>query len=66
MIHVSDSPSINGRYEYAVLSINCNYPLYVIARNPAVFQQVLKNYILNKVNIFILEICTNSKCFSTT
>lgn len=46
VIHVSDSPTINGRYEYAVLSINCNYPLYVIARDPAVFQQV--NFCLTK------------------
>ncbi|KAH7705995.1 CRE-LPR-5 protein [Aphelenchoides avenae] len=29
----------SGRYQYAVLAVNCNYPLYVIARDPEVFRQ---------------------------
>jgi len=31
---------LTGQYQYAVLSVNCNYPIYVLARDPAVFRQV--------------------------
>uniref|UniRef100_A0A915EIB2 Lipocalin domain-containing protein n=1 Tax=Ditylenchus dipsaci TaxID=166011 RepID=A0A915EIB2_9BILA len=39
VIHVSDQLDKNGQYEYAILAVNCNYPLYVIARDPLVFKQ---------------------------
>ncbi|TMS37221.1 hypothetical protein L596_004198 [Steinernema carpocapsae] len=29
----------NGEYEYAVMSTNCNYPLYVYARDPVLYKQ---------------------------
>uniref|UniRef100_A0A1I7ZB72 Lipocln_cytosolic_FA-bd_dom domain-containing protein n=1 Tax=Steinernema glaseri TaxID=37863 RepID=A0A1I7ZB72_9BILA len=29
----------NGEYEYAIMSTNCNYPLYVYARDPVAYKQ---------------------------
>jgi len=28
-----------GQYEWALLVINCNYPVHVFARDPAVYKQ---------------------------
>ena len=39
VIHVGPI-STNNEYEYAVMSTNCNYPIYVFARDPVVFKQV--------------------------
>ncbi|VDL71941.1 unnamed protein product, partial [Nippostrongylus brasiliensis] len=30
----------NNEYEYAIMSINCNFPLYVFARDPITYKQV--------------------------
>jgi hypothetical protein len=40
VIHVSDRLNREGQYEYAILAVNCNYPLFVIARDPLEFNQV--------------------------
>ncbi|KAI1725875.1 LiPocalin-Related protein [Ditylenchus destructor] len=39
VIHVDENLNNNGQYEYAILAVNCNYPLYVIARDPQIFKQ---------------------------
>lgn len=30
----------NGEYDFAILTTNCNYPVYVFARDPVVYKQV--------------------------
>uniref|UniRef100_A0A0N4ZBD8 Lipocalin domain-containing protein n=1 Tax=Parastrongyloides trichosuri TaxID=131310 RepID=A0A0N4ZBD8_PARTI len=52
-IHVVHNGPINsnGEYEYSVLSANCNYPIYVFARDPVVYKQkyeTIVNRILEK------------------
>ncbi|KAL3093169.1 hypothetical protein niasHT_022619 [Heterodera trifolii] len=34
------------RYEYAILGINCNYPLFVIAREPYTFKQKYERHVM--------------------
>uniref|UniRef100_A0AC35U5B3 Uncharacterized protein n=1 Tax=Rhabditophanes sp. KR3021 TaxID=114890 RepID=A0AC35U5B3_9BILA len=52
-IHVIANGPINqnGEYEYTILSANCNYPIYVFARDPVAYKQnheVNVNHILEK------------------
>ncbi|CAD5220295.1 unnamed protein product [Bursaphelenchus xylophilus] len=36
----------NGQYEYVVMSTNCNYPLYVFARDPILYRQKYEKQVL--------------------
>uniref|UniRef100_A0A0K0EX45 Lipocln_cytosolic_FA-bd_dom domain-containing protein n=1 Tax=Strongyloides venezuelensis TaxID=75913 RepID=A0A0K0EX45_STRVS len=49
-IHVIHNGPINsnGEYEYSVLSANCNYPIYVFARDPVVYKQKYES-IVNRI-----------------
>ncbi|VDK42336.1 unnamed protein product [Anisakis simplex] len=38
VIHVGPLDA-NGQYSFAIMSTNCNYPLYVFARDPVVYKQ---------------------------
>ncbi|KHN88480.1 hypothetical protein Tcan_06411 [Toxocara canis] len=38
VIHVGPVDT-NGEYSFAIMSTNCNYPLYVFARDPVVYKQ---------------------------
>jgi hypothetical protein len=44
LVHVIYTGPINsqGEYEFAILSTNCNYPVYVFARDPVAYKQVKK------------------------
>jgi len=40
-VYVIETGPVNqqGQYEYVVLGVNCNYPLYVFARDPLDYKQ---------------------------
>lgn len=40
-VHVLHTGPVNsnGEYEFVILSTNCNFPVYVLARDPAVYKQ---------------------------
>jgi len=41
MIYVLETGPLNrkGQYDYVILAVNCNYPIYVYARDPVEFKQ---------------------------
>lgn len=41
-VHVLFNGPLNekGQYEFTVVSTNCNYPIYVFARDPVIYKQV--------------------------
>lgn len=41
LVHIIHTGPINakGEYDYVILSTNCNYPIYVFARDPIVYRQ---------------------------
>lgn len=40
-VYVLETGPLNkkGQYEYVILAVNCNYPIYVYARDPVDFKQ---------------------------
>jgi hypothetical protein len=57
-VHVIDAGYSPGgqRYEWAILGINCNYPIYVIARDPLAFKKVSTARLFPNINCAILEV----------
>lgn len=49
LVHIIHAGPLNeaGQYSFTILSTNCNYPLYVFARDPVVYKQVTNILCLN-------------------
>lgn len=56
-VHILNVGPLNhqGEYEYVVLSTNCNYPVYVLARDTSVYKQVWQDWRLIVIRINLLQ-----------
>lgn len=57
LVHIIHAGPLNevGQYSFTILSTNCNYPLYVFARDPVIYKQVTNILYLNNCKAISFE-----------